>query len=261
MVVLCALWAGAGCGDQMSNDPAALQRAADRGNAEAQFKLGILYYQGKDVPENTHKGLALLQKAADQGYTPALYNLGLRYDHGGMGVEQDEAKAAALYQKAADQGHASAQINLGRMYAGGRGVPQDDAKAVKLFQKAADQGDVIGKAGLGEAYATGFGVPKDVDKGCALLREAAAKRPDAAQDTFDRYCSKGIPNANRDPTVLQQAADKGDAKARHTLGTMYLWGDGVPKDVKKGCGLLREALAKGANDAQMQETLELYCPK
>ena len=59
----------------------------------------------------------------------AQYNLGVMYENG-RGVPQNDAEAVKWYRKAAEQGLASAQNNLGVMYANGEGVPQNDAEAV-----------------------------------------------------------------------------------------------------------------------------------
>jgi len=65
---------------------------AEAGDAEAQFDLGFMYYEGEGVPE-------------------------------------DHAEAVRWYRLAADQGLAEAQFNLGLMYGNGEGVPQDDVQA------------------------------------------------------------------------------------------------------------------------------------
>ena len=68
----------------------------------------------------------LLRGLADQGYAAPQYNLGLMYLNG-RGVPQNDAEAAKWFLKAADQGYAAAQHNLGGMYDIGRGMPQNDA--------------------------------------------------------------------------------------------------------------------------------------
>ena len=75
------------------------------------------------------------KKAADQGNAKAQYNLGVMYDKG-TGVAQDYKEAIKWYQKAADQGYASAQYNLGVMYANGDGVIQSDSAAIEYFYNA-----------------------------------------------------------------------------------------------------------------------------
>ncbi|MGI9403386.1 MAG: tetratricopeptide repeat protein [Hyphomicrobium sp.] len=60
-------------------------------------------------------------KAAEQGDAKAQFNLGLMYGEG-RGVARDDAKARAWFQKAAEQGDVKAQLKLGLMYAGARAV-------------------------------------------------------------------------------------------------------------------------------------------
>ncbi|HQK28501.1 MAG TPA: tetratricopeptide repeat protein, partial [Smithellaceae bacterium] len=66
--------------------------------------------------------LKLLQKEADKGNAVAQFRLGVMYDDG-KGVVQDYKEAFKWYKLAADQGFAGAQFGLGLMYANGRGVP------------------------------------------------------------------------------------------------------------------------------------------
>ena len=78
-------------------------------------------------------------RRAEKGDAKAQFVLGLKYDTG-KGVPQDSAEAAKWYRKAAEQGYADAQFNLGTMYDEGRGVHQDYAEAAKWYRKAKDQG-------------------------------------------------------------------------------------------------------------------------
>lgn len=81
----------------------------------------------------------ILQQAA-RGDAGAQYNLGIIYQTG-QGVAQDYVQAATWYQKAADQEYAGAEFNLALMYEDGQGVPQDYTQAAAWYRKAADQGD------------------------------------------------------------------------------------------------------------------------
>src|SRR5713226_5680439 len=64
--------------------------------------------------------LRLWRPLADQGHADAQNNLGVMYSNG-RGVPQDYAEAARWYSKAADQGFAAGQYNLGIMYEQGHG--------------------------------------------------------------------------------------------------------------------------------------------
>ncbi|MBR4075711.1 MAG: sel1 repeat family protein, partial [Lentisphaeria bacterium] len=78
------------------------------------------------------------QKAAERGNARAQYNLGQCYEQG-KGVPVDQAEAVKWYQKAAEQGNASAQYKMGYCYEQGKGLPIDQAEAVKWYQEAAKQ--------------------------------------------------------------------------------------------------------------------------
>ena len=84
--------------------------------------------------------LDAVRQAADQGDAEAQYNLGVMYNTG-MGVLKDDAEAVRWFQLSADQGHASAQLNLGFMYALGRGVLKDDVLAHMWYNIAGANGD------------------------------------------------------------------------------------------------------------------------
>lgn len=83
-------------------------RLAEKGDANAQFVLGLKYDTGKGVPQDYVEAAKWYRKAAEQGYAKAQFNLGAMYDEG-RGVHQDYAEAAKWYRMAKDQGVASAQ--------------------------------------------------------------------------------------------------------------------------------------------------------
>jgi TPR repeat protein len=120
------------------------------------YRKGWEYFQAKDYAE----AVKLYRKAAEQGNASAQFNLGNMYSNG-EGVTPDDTEAVKWYRKAADQGHASAQLNLGNMYDNGEGVMLDDTKAVKWYRKAAEQGHAKAQFNLGIMYAIGEGVPQD----------------------------------------------------------------------------------------------------
>ena len=77
------------------------QKAADRGNADAQNNLGWLYQNGEGVPMDLDRAAELFQKAADQGNADAQFHLTLLaflYQNGGERVPKDVGKAAQLYK-------------------------------------------------------------------------------------------------------------------------------------------------------------------
>src|SRR5262249_35230744 len=121
-------------------------------DADADFKAGLDAYNRGDFAA----ALREWQPYAEKGDAHAQYNLGLLYASG-QGIPQDLQKAAEWYRKAAEQGVSAAQYNLGVMYANGQGVKKDPQQAANWFQKAADQGLVAAQAGLARVYDEGEG--------------------------------------------------------------------------------------------------------
>ncbi|WP_314252108.1 tetratricopeptide repeat protein, partial [Eikenella halliae] len=79
------------------------------------------------------------RKAAEQGDAEAQFNLGAMYATG-RGVRQNYAEAGKWFRQAAEQGYAEAQYNLGAMYFTGGGVHQDFHLSKEWFGKACDGG-------------------------------------------------------------------------------------------------------------------------
>jgi TPR repeat protein len=113
-------------------------RLAEKGYAWAQYELGVMYANGRIVPQNYAEAVRWYRLAADQGDRWAQTNLGAMYDQG-EGVTQNYVEAVRLYRLAADQGFSLAQSRLGLMYANGEGVSQNDVEAYKWLALAAAQ--------------------------------------------------------------------------------------------------------------------------
>ena len=133
---------------------------AERGNAEAQYRVGRMYEFGQGVPQDKAQGIAWIRKAAAQNHADAQQELGFIYATGD-GVKQDDVQAVAWFRKAATQGDATAQYNLGLLYAKGQGVEKDYAQAIAWWRKSAMQGNEDAQFKLGVVYHTGQGVEKD----------------------------------------------------------------------------------------------------
>lgn len=76
------------------------------------------------------------RRAAEQGDAHAQFRLGSMYERA-LGVPQDYMTALKWYRLAADQGNAAAQLRLGVMYIWSLGVPQDLVQAHMWFNLAA----------------------------------------------------------------------------------------------------------------------------
>ena len=141
---------------------------AEQGDADAQYKLGVMYASGRGVPQDDAQAVAWYRRAAEQEHARAQYNLGVMYDDG-RGVPQDDAQAVAWYRRAAEQDVAEAQFNLGFMYDNGRGVAQNYVQAHMWWNLAAAQG--IETARKGRDIVAERMTPADISKAQRLARE------------------------------------------------------------------------------------------
>ena len=81
------------------------------------------------VPDDPAEAVRWFLAAADRGDRDAQFQLGVRY-HSGRGVVRDDVEAARWFRLAAEQAHAPAQLRLAEIYAGGHGVPADPVQAL-----------------------------------------------------------------------------------------------------------------------------------
>ena len=116
--------------------------------------------------------IAEYRAAADKGEAWAQYNLGIMYANG-EGVPEDDATAVKWYTKAAEQGDAAAQNNLGVMYEDGHGVPQDNVMAYMWWNLAAAQGDENAKENKGKLQDSMTSA--QIEEAQTLSRECLAK--------------------------------------------------------------------------------------
>jgi TPR repeat protein len=90
---------------------------ADRGDREAQYRLGLLY--------SGAQSMEWYFKAARNGHPNAQYIIASQYRE-----EKNYAEAVRWYRRSAQAGNAMSQSMLGHMYEFGLGVEHDEAKAL-----------------------------------------------------------------------------------------------------------------------------------
>ena len=112
---------------------------AKKGNAEAQYQVGMMLLQGTETQQNYGEALKWFHSAAKQGHTAAEVNLGLLYKSG-RGVLQDFTQAAQWFQKAAVKANPEAEYHLASLYKIGQGVKHDMKQAYAWYNLAAAQG-------------------------------------------------------------------------------------------------------------------------
>ena len=113
------------------------------GSAWADWDDGVAAYAAGDYATAYREWFPI----AERGDAKAQYNLGVIHANG-KGVPKNYAKAVKWYRKAAEYGHAGAQFGLGSSYFLGRGVPEDYIKAYMWLSLANGQGHEKAVKGL-----------------------------------------------------------------------------------------------------------------
>ena len=157
-----------------------IEAKAKLGDANFEAILGLIYADGKEVPQNYTKAAYWFRLSANQGNAIAQLLLGLFYEKG-QGVPQNAAKAKYWYRLAANQGNAQAQFFLGFVYYKGNSFPKNYTKSAYWFHLAANQGISRAQTILGVQYEDGQGVPQSYYKADQWYRLAANQGNSTAQ--------------------------------------------------------------------------------
>lgn len=216
-----------------------LSLSADQGVAAAQHFLGLCHRYGRGVPKNPNISLLWLTKAANQGYLASNCLLG-------QGMEA----RVKLLRKLAEEGDVSAQSALGIMYYEGHGIPKDYQCAVEMFEQAALQYNSTALCYLGICYYEGKGVQKDGAKAVNYLKQALNK-PLAQLYLAKCYFSAfGVQlDLHYAFKMFLEAATHKIAEAEYYVGYCYMCGYGVSQDFEVARIWLKRAVNQGKKEA------------
>ena len=112
---------------------------AAAGDANSQYAMAIMHLKKEAQQAQDNTAFAYLVDAAKQQHIEAMFNLGVAYWEG-RGVTQQTAKALNWWEVAAKRGDAGAQYNLGLAYHMGEGRTKNDQTAINWVQKAIENG-------------------------------------------------------------------------------------------------------------------------
>lgn len=243
-----------------------LARAAEKGDAAAQYEYGICFDEGKAFPHNLEQSLYWLEKASKQGHLEAKERLANLLARKGQIAGLDEKKAFSLYRELLEKGVKRVGYPLGVCYQAGQGVEKNAEHAASCFALAAEANVLEARIALAECYLTGCGFPVDKQKAYEQFR-AAALAGDAASayrayllkpsasDLYRMAVEAEIPDAlfeeglslqtdpKRSAEILARAAALGSAKGMYAYAECLLFGKGVEKDEAEGVRWLKKSYA------------------
>ena len=110
------------------------RKASKEGDAEAQYNLGVCYYNGEGVRQNRKKASRWWLRSAKQGNPKAQLEVALGYYHG-ENYPKDYVESVKWCRLAAEQGFAEAQYCLGSHYYYGSGSKKTTIKLQNGFTK------------------------------------------------------------------------------------------------------------------------------
>ena len=265
--------------------------AAEAGDIPLMKELAMLYLDGDDDQEiepDAEKAVYWFQKAAEAGDEEAMFNLGLHYAKG-HGTERDFQLAAEWMDKAAEAGDedaencaaqyreiaasiplaeagdAAAQALLaqrfmelgGSLYQAGEG--DDYAESVKWARLASAQGNGDAFWTLGLAYEHGRGVDADDDAAVDCYRQGAKLGNAACQHSLACYYGRGdhLEQDNRKAFELcKKAAEQGYGLAMRDLGRCYQFGLGCMGNMKTALEWYKKA-ADVLDDPELDQRVML----
>jgi TPR repeat protein len=85
---------------------------AERGDPRAEFWVGCRYIDGRGVPRDNRMAVDWITKAAQDGNAEAQFNLGVFYRDGRRGLSKNPAEARKWLELAAAQNYAPARSEL-----------------------------------------------------------------------------------------------------------------------------------------------------
>ncbi|MBA3813970.1 MAG: sel1 repeat family protein [Alphaproteobacteria bacterium] len=238
-------------------------KAAEQQDADAEFKLGLLY--AATLKDNA-TALQYLKKAANKGHAKAQHTLGIIYDiilgkpakndevteetycvqllFGELPdiftVEKNDNESIKWYKKAANQGYAEPQYLLSAKYR--KEGNFDEAFLWSL--EAANQGHMRSQYALALLYKNSWGVPEAL-KWFILAAEQGLI---AAQNDLGMIYATGQGDEINIAEAIKwftMAAEKGDPEGQYNLGLIYANIQEKFGDIEKAVKWLTKATEQG----------------
>ncbi|MES2196410.1 MAG: tetratricopeptide repeat protein [Pseudomonadota bacterium] len=201
----------------------AMVALADRGDAEAQYHVGMMYNNGIGTARDTRQAFEWFRKATASSDPLGAYKLGCYYDGQGAGVVASDSNEALKYKLvAAKAGYALAQHDVANHY-DRQGNPDE---ALKWWKAAADQGYPGALFRLSMAYSAGKGTPRDLSLSYAYFKLSNVAPKKNVNEMAGMLSSPELEKAEKlvsefrpQPTALTIKAKSGVSRAEELVKT------------------------------------------
>ncbi len=246
------------------HDVTGYETAAKAGNAEAQFNLGMCYFNGTNGLTQSYSAAAVwIEKAAKQNHGFALLQLALMYEDG-KGVPLSRNKTEQLLKEASTNSDPTVRIRASLMLAPYEKARTDTTSpSASVFapntntnpkdftiEKKKKTADDLYKEAL--KFDKGYGAPKNPSLAFQLYNEAAKQGSVDAKFALGQLFAtpdKGYFDESLSFEWYKAAAEAGHARAMYELSLCYRDAKGTKVDSSKFLYWLRLAASKGDNKA------------
>ncbi|KAF0133182.1 MAG: Sel1 repeat-containing protein [Xanthobacteraceae bacterium] len=225
--------------------------------------LAELHAAGIGIPQNEERALGWYRLAADRGDRNAIFALGMLHIEGRAGQTRDPALARPFFEKAAGLGHLAAAYNLGLLALGGHGGERNPALAARWFQQAADLGSSDAQYAFAVLLKDGNGIPADLPRAASYMERAAKQDLLEAMIDFAVMLFNGQGTQKdeaRAAGLFRRAALRGNPLAMNRYARLLAAGRGTRPDAQKAAQWHMTAHMLGASDAWLQEFVKNMDP-
>ena len=201
----------------------AMVALADKGDAEAQYHVGMMHNNGIGTPQDPKQAFEWFQKSTASNDPLGAYKLGCYYDGQFAGTVTPDSNEALKYKLvAAKAGYALAQHDVANHYAR-QGNPEE---ALKWWKMAGDQGYPRALFSLSMAYSAGKGTPRDLSLSYAYFKLSKIPPPKNVNEMAGLLSKPELEKAEKlvsewsaKPTALTLQAKSGISRAEELLRT------------------------------------------
>jgi TPR repeat protein len=201
----------------------AMVALANKGDAEAQYHVGMMYNNGIGTQRDPKLAFEWFQKSTASNDPLGAYKLGCYYDGQGEGVVTTDTNEALKYKLiAAKAGYSLAQHDVALLY----GKQDNFEEAMKWWKLAGDQGHHKSLYNLSGLYFQGKGAPKDLSLAYAYFKLSKLVPPKKVSEMAGILTAPELAKAEKlvsdwkpQPTALTLKAMRGVRAAEEHIKT------------------------------------------
>lgn len=220
--------------------------ASKKGDSDSMLKLGKIY-----ISHDINKAIFYFTSASNKKNYEAQYILGMIF-YENIYIKRSINKAIYYLSKAAKHKILEAQKVLGKIYYDDEFVPRNITKAIKYFTSASLQNDLSSQLILGDIFLEGKYVKRNMDKSISYYYKAACQDDESALVILGDIYYKSMDikhDIKKAINYYKKAADKYNIHSLESLGDIYFKGEYIEKNIDVSLQYFYMAADLGSNYA------------